>query len=223
MKRLSSRLSIAAVTFVLGLLLVVQLRAVSTGGGLEALSTQDLTALIANLNQGNAQLGQEVTGLQAQLRQLTSGQAAGLSNVGTLENELQRLRLWEGADPIRGRGVVVTISGPISAQAVNDVLNELRLAGAEALAVEDVRVVPGVAVGGTSGTLTVEGDSLFATFHVRAIGNPANLQAILQRAGGVVSRILVSEPTVTVEVAEAQLTLPASRRALIPADGRPRV
>ncbi|MGZ6345180.1 MAG: DUF881 domain-containing protein, partial [Candidatus Limnocylindrales bacterium] len=223
MKTPRARLALAGVAFLLGLLVVVQLRAQSAGGGLSALSTQDLTTLIANLNQRNAQLRDEVTGLQAQLRQLSSAQTSGQSNVGELETELQRLRLWEGADPVRGRGIVVTISGPISANALRDVLNELRLAGAEALAVETVRVVPGVTAGGEPGALTFDGQLLPNSFHVRAVGNPPNLQAILQRAGGVVSRIEVSEPTVVIEVGEALLTLPGSSHSLLPADAHPRV
>jgi uncharacterized protein YlxW (UPF0749 family) len=216
-------LAVTAVTFVLGLLLVIQLRAQSAGGGIDALSTQDLTTLIANLNQRNAQLRDEVSGLQAQLGQLTSAQTSGQSNVGELQTELQRLRLWEGADAVRGRGVVVTVSGPISPAAANDLLNELRLAGAEALAVEDERVVPGVVVGGEPGTLTLDGAPLPDPFRVRALGNPPNLQAILQRAGGLVSRIEVSEPSVVIEVGEVTTTLPGSTRTLVPADAKPRL
>ena len=43
-----SQLSLAAVAFILGLLVVVQLRT-QTGSPLEALSTQDLTTLVASL------------------------------------------------------------------------------------------------------------------------------------------------------------------------------
>ncbi|HMJ81383.1 MAG TPA: DUF881 domain-containing protein [Candidatus Dormibacteraeota bacterium] len=223
MRSRRGQLAVAAVTFALGLLLVIQLRAQSAGGGLDALSSQDLTTLIANLNLHNAQLRDEVSGLKDQLAQLTDAQTSGQSNVGELEAELQRLRLWEGADPVRGRGVMVTISGPISPDAANDILNELRLAGAEALAVQDQRVVPGVVIGGTTGALTLEGARLPDPFRIWAIGNPPNLQAILQRAGGLVSRIEVSEPSVSIEVGEVNVTLPGSTRPLVPADGKPRL
>jgi uncharacterized protein YlxW (UPF0749 family) len=213
------------VAFVLGLLLVMQLRAQESAGGLPQLSAQDLTQLIANLNVRNGQLRTEADGLDARLRSITAASANGQVNVGQLQDDLRRLRLWGGLDAVRGRGVVVTISGPITARAVNDLLDELRLAGAEALVVGDVRVVPGTVVAGGVGGLSLEGASLPDRFSVRAIGTPAALQAILERSGGIVSRILVAQPDVAIQVtpSDAPIDLPATTRRLVPADGKPRV
>jgi uncharacterized protein YlxW (UPF0749 family) len=225
MKRPRALATMTAVAFLLGFLLVLQLRAQDSAGGLQQLSAQDLTQLIANLNVQNGQLRTEADGLEAQLRSLTAASANGQVNVGQLQDDLQRLRLWGGLDAVRGRGVVVSISGPITPHAVNDLLDELRLAGAEALAVGDVRVVAGTVVGAASGGLSVEGAALPDHFTVRAIGNPAALQAILGRSGGIVSRIVVAQPDVTIDVTQSNdpLVLPATTRRLIPADGKPRI
>ena len=57
-----------------------------------------------------------------------------------------------------------------------------------------------------------------------AIGNPMNLAGALTRVGGVVGRIEVANPDVTIVVAPAEsLTLPASERGFAPAHARPRV
>ena len=56
MRRRQSQLTIAAVAFVLGLLVVVQLRSQAGDPGLAQLSAQDLTVLVANLNDRNDQL-----------------------------------------------------------------------------------------------------------------------------------------------------------------------
>ncbi|MFI5254456.1 MAG: DUF881 domain-containing protein [Candidatus Limnocylindrales bacterium] len=212
------------VAFVLGLLLVMQLRAQESAGGLQQLSTQDLTQLIANLNVQNGQLSAEAADLDSQLRSLTAASANGQVSVSQLQDDLRRLRLWGGLDPVRGQGVVVDVSGPITSRAVNDLLDELRLAGAEALAVGDVRVVPGTIVAQASAGLSVEGEPLAARFSVQAIGSPAALQAILSRSGGIVSRILVAQPDVVIHVTQSAtpLELPATTRSLAPADGKPR-
>ena len=60
MHRSRSQLTIAAVALVLGLLVVVQLRAQAGSAGLAQLSSQDLTVLVANLNDRNDQLRREV-------------------------------------------------------------------------------------------------------------------------------------------------------------------
>ena len=59
MHRRRSQLTIAAVAFVLGLLVVVQLRSQAGEPGFAQLSSQDLTVLVANLNARNDQLRRE--------------------------------------------------------------------------------------------------------------------------------------------------------------------
>jgi uncharacterized protein YlxW (UPF0749 family) len=215
---------VSGVLLVLGLLIIVQLRAQTAGSGFEQLSSQDLTTLIANLNLRNDQLRAEVAGLEAQLRALNEDSARGETSVGDLQRDLRRLRLWSGLDPVRGRGIRVRFRGPVTADAVNDVLNELRSAGAEAVAVEGVRVVPGTVVGGGPGALSVENVALPGTVAVDAIGDPTNLAASLVRPSGIVGRIQAAQPGVAVEVEPRDmLVLPATERSLQPADGRPRV
>jgi uncharacterized protein YlxW (UPF0749 family) len=214
-----------AVAFLFGFMVVVQLRAQDAAGGLQQMSAQDLTQLIANLDVNNGQLRAEADSLEARLRSITTSSANGQVNVGQLQDDLRRLRLWGGLDAARGSGVEVRISGPITARAVNDLLDELRLAGAEALAVEGVRVVPGTIVAAGTNGLSIDATPLPARFWIRAIGSPAALQAILERSGGIIGRIVVAQPDVAIDIApsDAPLDVPATTRRLIPADGQPRV
>ena len=63
MRRMRNQLTIAAVSFVLGLLVVTQLRAQASGSGLGGMSSQDLTVFVANLNSGIDQRRQEIAAL----------------------------------------------------------------------------------------------------------------------------------------------------------------
>ena len=71
-----------------------------------------------------------------------------------------------------GQGIVITIQGQIGGDGVEDLLNELRNAGAEAIAVAGVRVVGGVVVAGTPGELSIENEAIGDAFEIRAIGSP---------------------------------------------------
>ena len=82
MRRRNAQLTIAAVTFVLGLLVVVQLRSQSIGTGLEALSAQNLTVLVANLNTRNDQLRAEIATTEHELADLQGARSRGESSVG---------------------------------------------------------------------------------------------------------------------------------------------
>ena len=220
-----SQLSMAAVAFVLGLLVVVQLRTQTGGSALEALSTQDLTSLVANLNSQNDRLRTEVGTLQNQLDELRANQATGATSIGQIESDLGRVRAWTGLDPVSGRGVTITVSGPIEAKAVEDLLNELRNAGAEAIAIGDIRVVAKTTVSGPPGSLDVDGFLLGNPFRIRVIGKPETLVGSLTRAGGIIAQLAATDPssTLDVEATQDQMLLPASKRNLVPDHGHPRL
>ena len=220
-----SQLSMAAVAFVLGLLVVVQLRTQTGGSALEALSTQDLTSLVANLNSQNDRLRTEIGTLQNQLDELRANQATGATSIGQIESDLGRVRAWTGLDPVSGRGVTITVSGPIEAKAVEDLLNELRNAGAEAIAIGDIRVVAKTTVSGPPGSLDVDGFLLGNPFRIRVIGKPETLVGSLTRAGGIIAQLAATDPssTLDVEATQDQMLLPASKRNLVPDHGHPRL
>ena len=225
MRDLRSQLAIAAVAFVLGLLVVVQLRSQTGGSALQALSTQDLTTLVANLNSQNDRLRTEIGTLQNQLDELRANRASGATSVEQIASDLGRIRAWAGLDPVAGRGVTITVSGKVEAGAVEDLLNELHNAGAEAIAVEDVRVFARSTVSGPPGSLDVDGYILGDPFRIRAIGRPETLVGSLTRAGGIIAQLAATDPEATLDVApvDEPMVLPASKRDLVPDHGHPRL
>jgi uncharacterized protein YlxW (UPF0749 family) len=222
--RRRNQLTVTAVAFLLGLLVVVQLRSQQASPGLAALSTQELTVLIANLSTRNDQLRLEVASLEREVASISTNQARGATSVDQLQVDLGRLRAWGGMSAVYGPGVTITVGGPIPGFAVEDVMNELRNAGAEAIAVDDRRVVPGTVVSGAQGELVVEGVALADPFEIRAIGSSQILTAALLRVGGVITQLAATQPEVQLVVTPLdRIDLPATTRSLVPAHGQPRL
>ena len=223
-----SQALVAAVAFILGILVVVQIRSQAGNNTLAAMSSQDLTFLVANLNTRNDQLRGEIATLQSQLAALESGGSIGATSVNEIRAEIGRIRAWAGLDPVGGRGIEITVSGPITASAVEDLVNELKNAGAEAIAVEDVRVVPGTVFGGGGGGgggggLSVDDTALDDPFTIQVIGTPDTLTGSLARAGGIIAQLAATDPDATIDVEEAtEMVLPATTRNLVPSHGLPR-
>ena len=219
-----SQVTIAAVALVLGLLVVIQLRSQAESSALAQLSSQDLTVLVANLNARNDQLRREVSSLQAELATLTANQSRGDVSVDEITAELQRVRGYAGLESVTGPGVAISIHGPIDGAGVEELINELRNAGAEAIAAGDVRVVTGVVVTGAPGEAVVDGTRLGDTFQLSAIGAPDKLTGSLTRSGGIIAQLAATLPTVGLIVTPVdRLELPATARDLVPAHGRPRL
>ena len=219
-----AHLAITGVAVILGILVVGQLRGQSNVPGLSALSAQELTLLIANLNDHNDQLRDEVATLDQQATALEAATANGQTTVGSLRTDLARIRAWSGAIGMTGPGIVISVRGPIAGDGIEDLLNELGNAGAEAIVIADVRLVPGVVVAGPPGGLSVENTALGDVFEIRAIGSPEILLGTLTRAGGIVSQLGVAYPDARISVTPLDtVAVPASDRTLIPGHGRPRL
>ena len=224
MHRPRSQITIAIVALILGMLVVIQLRSQASSSGLAQLSSQDLTILVANLNARNDQLRREGSTLEVELATLTANQSRGDLSMDEITADLERVRAYAGLDPVGGPGVIISIRGPIDGSGVEELINELRNAGAEAIATGGVRVVAGVVVRGAPGDAQVDGVALGDAFELLAIGAPDKLTGSLTRSGGVIAQLAATQEAVVVTVTPVdRLELPATTRTLVPAHGHPRL
>lgn len=222
MIRARQRWTITLVAGILGVLVIAQLRSQAANPGLSDLSAQELTLVIANVNDRNEGLRAEVAALERQVAFLTDARDRGVSAIGQLRSDLAALEAWAGLTAVVGPGVSILVSGSIHGEGVEDLLNELRNAGAEAIAVEDVRVVPGTVVFGEPGGLSVENTPLADGFEIRAIGSPQIITGTLTRAGGVIAQLGATYDGVTISVTPLDtVSIPATERDLVPGHGTP--
>jgi uncharacterized protein YlxW (UPF0749 family) len=220
-------LAVALVLAILGFLVVVQARSQAQDQGLAQLSVQDLTELVANVTTRNNQLRQEVATLAQQQQQVQSAAQRGDTSTSQIRSDLEHVRAWSGVLGITGQGVQVTVNGALPAAGVGQLVNELHNAGAEAIAINGVRVVPGVVVAGDPGSLTIGGKPLIGTtgtLVLAAVGQPETLAGSLSRAGGLIAQLTSQYPTVSVRVdPEDLIQVPPTDRSLTPVLGRPRL
>jgi uncharacterized protein YlxW (UPF0749 family) len=216
-----ARLSLALIAFLIGLALVAQFRSQARPTELTSLPVAELSTRIQTLSEANAQLR---TALAEQRGLLAEYQAAGAQGSSALEvsrEELRRIRAYSGLAPVEGQGIQVRVSGDLDAIALNDLLNELRNAGAEALAVDDTRITARSVVVEGARNLEIDGVAVDRAFIVRAIGDPDGLVAALQRPGGIVAQLeQFVRATITISQTET-LRLPATEASLEPEAATP--
>ena len=189
----------------LGLLLVVQLRTESSARQ-EALGTE-WEFLLIDLIDGNNRLRQEIESVEQQLADLD--QAGGGGVMESLVAEVNYLRIANGMIEVSGPGVELILTGPISVLDLHDLINELRNAGAEALALNGRRLVAWSAIGTDGQHVTVDGQPIETPYRLQAIGPSESLKTALLRTGGMVDLIGDAKREVSIEVLEAEkLTLP---------------
>ncbi|MBI3751003.1 MAG: DUF881 domain-containing protein [Chloroflexi bacterium] len=219
-----TRWAVLAVAVLLGVLAVGQLRGQAGVPGLSNLSAQELGVVVANLNAQNEQLRGEIATLERQQSDLATAKDRGESAVEQLQADLARIRAWAGLTGLVGPGITISVRGPIGADGVQDLVNELRNAGAEGIAIAGIRLVPGVVVQGGPGRLAIGDVGLGDAFMIRAVGSPQILTGTLTRAGGVIALLATTYPQARISVTPADtIELPATTRDLRPADAHPRL
>ncbi len=220
----SGRLTVGAVLLLLGFLAVAQLRSQATDQALAQLTVQDLTELVANLTARNNQLRDDARTLETQRTALQAAVQRGDSSAASIRNDLQRLLGWSGVLGVSGAGVRVAISGSLPSAGINTLVNELWNAGAEAISIDGVRLVPGLVVEGDADALVLGGSPLVAPLELLAVGQPETLAGSLTRAGGPIAQLAASYPQVTLAVSGEDLVrIKPTDRSLAPVLGKPRI
>ena len=216
-----AQISLFGVALIIGLLLVGQLRSQARPIELSNLSAQELSELIETLNAANVELSDGLDELRAQIRDYESAAVEGQSDTTISEEVLLRISAFGGLVGMEGQGIQITAEGSFDPIAVNDLIHELRNAGAEAIAIDDIRITArSVAVLGTS-AIEIDGVAIGPSFEIRAIGSPDGLQAAIERPGGILS---LYEQSIDARFTVSQvdrLILPPTERDLAPAAARP--
>src|SRR5687767_12336067 len=146
-----AQISLFGVALVIGLLLVGQLRSQARPIELSNLSAQELAELIETLNASNVELSDALDELRAQVRDYETAAVRGQSDTTLSEEALLTISAIGGLVGVEGQGIELTAEGSFDPVAVNDLIHELRNAGAEAIAIDDIRITArSVAVLGTS-------------------------------------------------------------------------
>lgn len=209
--------------FMFGVLISTQY---STQQALEnSLSNQDqedLVTLVKSLNEKRGQLELEVDNLVKTKRSLDEKAALGSNLVISLETELKQLKLLNGTIPVHGPGILITITGDSNLMYLDliDLVNELWVSGAEAVAINEHRIDNNTIIFRAEDTnhrlvITVNDEPLLSPVIIKAIGNPDTLEKGLTFTGGIVDNlntlyqvypVIKKKEDVTIPVASSKVT-----------------
>ncbi len=176
MRRRSGRaIEIWLIALLVALVATVQIRSqAEVERSLVGTDTTTLAFLIDDLHRANDALSVETADLMHRKATLQSG--GNLAADQELTAEANRLRAIEGLVPVHGPGIVMVVDAAgLQALDLQDALNNLAVAGAEAIAVNDRRVGVGVPIVQVSGGVSVDGGVITAPWTISAIGDANRL------------------------------------------------
>ncbi len=127
-----------------------------------------------------------------------------------VNEELDKVNLLLGKTNVQGEGVIITLKDSVDADGntlniTNDVLNiiinELKLAGAEAISVNDERIInmSDIASINEKSLILVNGQRIIPPYIIRAIGDQTYLESTLVGKGGSIDEYTKQGYDITVE------------------------
>jgi uncharacterized protein YlxW (UPF0749 family) len=178
-RRTSGRaISVWIIALLVALVATVQIRSeAEVARSLVGIDTTSLAFLIDDLHRANDSLQAESVDLAQRKATLESGGSVAADQV--LTEESKHLRAVEGLVPVHGPGVVIAIDATgLTALDLQDALNNLAAGGAEAMAVNDRRVVAGVPVEQNGHGVVVDGVTIAAPWTITTIGDSVRIAEV---------------------------------------------
>ncbi len=180
---------------------------------------EELSLLLTATEEERDRLRDEVKTLRDRVAE---AMVEGESQIKVLQDELLRARVLAGLSEVTGSGITVemndakkeTSSGQdpnlfiIHDDDVLAVVNELLAAGAEALSINDQRVVATTEIRCAGAVFMINGVRLAPPLKINAIGDPDVLQNALKMRGGVVDNLSFWGIDVKIKI-EQELIVPA--------------
>lgn len=201
-----AQLTVAVLLFVLGLGLAIQVNTTSgNGGALRGARQEDLVRILTEVDNRTQRLEDEKRGLETQRSELQSSSDQAAEALKQTRQKEQQLGILAGTVAAQGPGITLTITDPhggVAADSLLDTLQELRAAGAEAIQINEVRVVADTYFADGADGVLIDGRQVSQPYVFKVIGNPQDLEPALNIPGGVVQTL--EKEQATAEVVRSQ-------------------
>jgi uncharacterized protein YlxW (UPF0749 family) len=199
---------VSALSVILGIMLALAIRTTSQVRKTGAPRALGLSGpILAAYKEQSSRLEAENKDLHEQVKELENSIRTSSGSAQMLQDQLREARMLAGLSPVKGPGVKITLrdspkerlpdltpedmdSYLVHDQDIYGLMNELRAAGAEALAISGAdpknlqRVIVTTAARCVGPTAVINGRSLSAPYTILAIGNSKELKNALEMPNG---------------------------------------
>ena len=177
-------ITIGAIVALLVAVILMQFRTVEQTDitTLEAMRESELRAEVASWKEKYEETSKQLIDTQTKIEEYRATKENNDEATVLLEEELQQANMRLGKISVKGKGIIVTLEDSEYAQIddydIYKLINELRLAGAEAISVNGIRVTALTDVKTlTPGLLHMDGNPIHSPYTIKAIGDQKYLES----------------------------------------------
>lgn len=199
MKNKNAYIAIGIVCIVLAAALTVQIRTMQGENSAvsQAFANSELKDTLLEWKEKSENAETDLEESIKKLEQLRDTSTANGNSSEEKQEELKKYNQILGLTDVTGEGIILTVTDSVQSSNAIDMnnliihdsdlrslVNELSNAGAEAISINDERIVSTTAITCAGNVILINGNKVGSPFTIKAIGNQASLYGAITRAGG---------------------------------------
>lgn len=220
----NATIAIGIICLIMAFVVTLQIKSVIYNHAVTSEENLRVTDLLKQLNDEktkNENLNELVTSLKSDIQSFKDEASTNSDYSKTIITQLEKAELLAGLVEVKGSGVVVTLKDSTVKNAIGDsnayiihdsdllmVINELCDAGAEAICLNNERIVSTSEIRCAGSIVSVNNTRCAQPFTIKAIGNPVNLESALMMRDGVYDTLVAWGITVDIKKS-SDITIPA--------------
>jgi|GEM_PF-4291233 len=178
--------------FILGFFMTVQIRVFGDEKRYESLPPQELNAIYSQLNLEVYELKSNYLELKNRFEQYSAISVNTEKFIEEANKEIRALKVYTGQTAVEGRGIIIQIQdnkNNLLAGDLVDLINELRAAGALAIAVNNVRINSFSGIAKKDDGFVIDGKYIRSPYSVEALGDVDTLFSAIIIPGGIMDNL----------------------------------
>ena len=208
-------ITIGIACFVLVAIMFMQFKIVNETDitSIEVMQEAELRTELSNWKERYEEANQKYEETKATIEEYKKTKGSNEETSKLLEQELEQVNMALGKTDVEGQGIVITIKegdtdefNKISSDDLLIIANALKLAGAEAVSINDERIIRYDMASINNNTfIKVNGQRILPPYVIKAIGNPTYLESELVGSGGYVDVLRKFGHDITIEPSDKVL------------------
>lgn len=191
--KIARNVAIMFVCIILGIMLSLQYKSVNYNQSIASFENKRLDELKDELitlqNQKNS-LQERLQELEKENQTYAKVKAGDSEAAKQIQNNLMKARIFAGLETVKGKGIIINLDNNglvmVKDYDILNLVNELRASGAQAISVNDERIVAMTEIREAGQYIVINGKQMNAPFVIKAIADPDELERSLSLMGGVV-------------------------------------
>ena len=216
-------ITIAIACFALAIVMSMQFKVVKETDitSIETMREEELRTELANWKKMYKEAQEQYNEKTAKLAEYKEKEQSEEESSKLIEKELEQTNMYLGKTDVEGQGITITIKDidnenlsedeqvePLSSEDILVIIDYLKLAGAEAISVNEQRIInmSDIVDIGSNPIIVVNQQRIFAPYIIKAIGDPTKLESTLLGNGGYVE--ILRNFGFKIEIEKSKVSIP---------------